>query len=84
VDNHWASQHYNSIKDSIPEGMRIKIKPGGVYTDEQAFKEKWMKTINDSETALHSTLVNHLLEAQKETLTRYRRDCKAEKATVTY
>jgi len=57
--------------------MRIKIKPGGVYTDEPTFKEKWTKAINDSETALHLTLVNHLLQAQKETLTRYRRDCKS-------
>ena len=79
LDNHRASEHYLRIKDSIPDGMRIKIKPGGIYTDEPTFKEKWNKAVKESKTALHSTLVNHLLEAQRETLTRYRIDCKSAK-----
>ena len=79
LDNHRASEHYLRIKDNIPEGMRIKVKPGGVYTDESTFKEKWNKAIRESETALHSTLVNHLIEAQRESLNRYRRDCKTAK-----
>ena len=39
IDNHTATEHLNSIGDSVPDGIRIEIKPAGVYTEEPTFKE---------------------------------------------
>jgi len=37
MDNYRATEHIKSIGDGVPEGVRIKIKPAGVYTEENTF-----------------------------------------------
>jgi len=49
VDNKRATDHAINLRKTktMPEGLKIKIKPHGVYIDTPRFKEEWNSTIEN-------------------------------------
>jgi len=62
MDNKRVTDHAKNLRKlkMIPDGLKIEVKPHGMYYDTDEFKEKWRTATNAC------CLIDHFERAQEE------------------
>jgi len=79
IDNKRATDHADNLKTlktTTPEGLKIRIKPHGVYVDKPQFKEEWSSTVDACQDLPKKCLIKHFKRSQKEAKNKFETDQK--------